>query len=392
VTISRSVAQHISRLKRGVSSLAVARQPSGEFKSFGVFLGAVNNPATPAQARVLSQWDVVVLDPFASGVKDALASGACTSSQTLGRLDVRSLVKSERSSDDGEIIRSIQILVDSLAIISTGSGGTTPPFTAVLLANFIDHFSPAILNQLVGYINSLGYAVWLEIALSGPGHLSGPQCRDIHMKFIDGVIYRNGTIRTDGGQQNYHQMEPMRTAMRGIAAQRVAHGPPTMLWETVDDEFNHQYAITQRSYNWCRFNSALCWIGSASALVDAEAARTHTIREKPLGALMWQKNDANMRAHNVWRANDKVSCLTLHVGSHVTASRMIGCCRLMLTERLDLSGSSRQPRILRQPRSIHSRPRLETRIRNFQCSGEKSKILRHRDRCSALFSGAQGSS
>lgn len=307
MTISRSVAQHISRLKRGVSSLAIARKPSEEFKSFGVFLGTVNYPATPAQARVLSQWDVVVLDPFASGINDALASGACTSSQVIGRLDVRSLTKSERSADDGEIIRSIQILVDTLATISTGSGGTTPPFTAVLLANFVDHFSPLILNQLVGYINSLGYAVWLEIAMSGPGYLSNSQCRDINMKFIDGVVYRNGTIRTDGGQQNFHQMEPMRTAMRAVAAQRVAHGPPMMLWETVDDESGHNYAVTQRSYNWCRFNSALCWIGSASALFDAEAARTLTIHEAPLGALMFQKGDANMRAHNIWRENDKVS-------------------------------------------------------------------------------------
>jgi hypothetical protein len=306
VTISRAVAQHISQLRSGVKPLTVARTTSEESKSFGVYLGSFAYPATPAQARLLSQWDVVVLDPLASGVKDALSSAAYVSPQVVGRLDIRSLTQSERASNDEQIIRSIRKLQETIATSFTGSDNTGSPFTAILLANFVDHFTPAILNELVGYINSLGLSVMLEISLSGPGYLTDSQCRNINMKAINGVIYKNGTIRPDGDQQNFHQMDPMRVAMRAIAAQRVAPAIPMMLWETIDDGVEHQYAITQRCFNWCRFNSALCWVGSASALVDAETAQYYTVSEKPLGALMWMKNARNMNSHNVWRENDKI--------------------------------------------------------------------------------------
>ena len=293
-------------MKHGVKPLTVARS-SEELKSFGVYLGTFDYPATSAQARLLSQWDVVVLNPLASGVTDAISSCAYASPQVLGRLDVQSLMVSERGSNEEQTIRSIRILEETVTTFFKGAGSADSPFTAVLLANFVDHFSPPVLNELVGYINSLGYTVWLEISMTSPGHLSDAQCRGINMRSINGIIYRNGTIRSDGQQQDFHQMSPMRTAMRAIAAQRVPHGPPMFLWETVEDECEHQYAVTQRSFNWCRFNSAICWIGSASALLDAEAAKLHTISEKPLGALMWMKNDKNMKAHNIWCANDKVS-------------------------------------------------------------------------------------
>lgn len=306
MTISRPVAKHISRLKQSAKSLAIARSSTEELNSFGVYLGSFDSPATPDQARLLSEWDVVALDPLARGVADAVAACAYASPQVLGRLDVRSLMESERGTNGEQTIRSIRILDETISSYFKGSGNSNSPFTAVLLANFVEHFSPQVLNELVGYINLLGYAVWLEMAMSGPGYVSGPQCRDIDMKFIGGVIYRNGTIRHDGGQQDFHQMGPMRAAQRAIAAQRVAHGPPMMLWETVDDHVEHQYAVTQRCFNWCLFNSALCWIGNASALVDAQEARIHTVTEKPLGALMWMKNDKNMQAHNIWRANDEV--------------------------------------------------------------------------------------
>jgi hypothetical protein len=304
VIIPKSVAQHIVRLKRGASSLAIAHHPSKdtELKSFGVYLGAFDFPATPSQSRLLSQWDVVVLNPLASGVINALSSCAYASPNILGRLDVHSLMESERGSNAEQIIRSIRILNETISTFFLHNGES--PFTAVLLAKFADHFSPPVLNELVGYINALGYEVWLE--LSHPDYLPDIQCREINMKAIGGVVYRNGTIRTDGSQQDFHQMTAMRTVMRAIAAQRVAHGPPMVLWETVDDDYEHQYAVTQRSFNWCRYNSSLCWIGSASALCNAEAAAVRTVSEKPLGALMWMKNDNNMNAHNIWRNNDQV--------------------------------------------------------------------------------------
>jgi hypothetical protein len=161
------------------------------------------------------------------------------------------------------------------------------------------------LNSVAKYINGLGLDVWLEIG--PPLYLSERHARDINMELIRGIVCRNGTIRRDGDRQNYFQMTEMRTAQRLIAAQRVVHGPPMILWETVDDGVRLQYAVVQRSFNWCRFNSALVWIGHESALTDADSAAALTVAEKPLGALTWMKDEGNMKAHDVWRANDQIS-------------------------------------------------------------------------------------
>jgi hypothetical protein len=80
-----------------------------------------------------------------------------------------------------------------------------------------------------------------------------------------------------------------------------------MMWETVDEFSELQYAVVQRSFNWCRFNSAPVWVGSEAALNDADSAAALTVAEKPLGALMWMKDELNMKAHDIWRTNDQIS-------------------------------------------------------------------------------------
>ncbi|KAF2126988.1 glycosyltransferase family 4 protein [Dothidotthia symphoricarpi CBS 119687] len=305
VTVPKPVARYLARLRSSAKPLTVAKISSEELKSFGVYLGSFSTPATPAQTRLLSQWDVVVLNPLEAGVANAVSSCAYTSPHVLGRVDIDSLLKSEQGSGSQDTIRSIRTLDETITMHFRNGGGNESPFTAVLLANFSDHFSAPVLNQLVSYINALGLNVWLELA--PPAYLSDAQCRAINMKAIRGVVYRNGTIRPDGDWQNFHHMEAMRTAMRAVAAQRVVGGPPMVLWETIDDGVKHQYAVVQRTFNWCRYTSALCWIGSRSALFNAEAASSETINDKPLGSMMWMKDDKNMKAHNIWCANDKIS-------------------------------------------------------------------------------------
>jgi hypothetical protein len=278
-----------------------------ELKSFGVFLGSFANPPTRTQTHLLSQWDVLVVDPLQDGVFDALSTSRSTSPHIVGRLDVRSLVKSEGSPNSDEVIRSIQTVAQTLGTsFKSHQEAGRSPFTGVLLADYQTHFQPAVLNEIAKFINGLGLDLWLE--MSPPDYLTERQCRDIRMDQIRGIVCRNGTIRrSDGDRQNYFQMTEMRAAMRTIAAQRVAHGPPLMMWEMIDDGVPLQYAVVQRSFNWCRFNSALLWIGSAAALTDADVATAQTVAEKPLGALMWLKDEENMKAHDVWRSNDQIS-------------------------------------------------------------------------------------
>ena len=321
------VARYLARLRRESKPLSRHKTSAEELKTFGIFLGGFAHPTTPSQARVLSQWDVLVLNPLQERVLDALSTCQPTSSHVLGRLDVRTLTESDSSSNSDDVIRLLGVVAQTLSKYFKNQHSLQSPFTGVLLAGFQTHFQPAVLNEMAKYINGLGLDLWLE--MSPPAYLTERECREINMKMIRGLVCRNGTIRPDGDRQNYFQMTEMRTAMRAVAAQRVRHGPPIMMWETVDDGVELQYAVVQRSFDWCRYNSALCWIGPTAALTDAEAAPAQTVANKPLGALMWLKGDDIMKAHNVWRSNNQVRLFTENTGhplnSHLAQISLTSC-------------------------------------------------------------------
>lgn len=276
-----------------------------DFKSFGVFLGGFDNPITAAQQRLLSQWEVFVVDPLQDGVADALETCHSTSKHVVARIDIHALVDSDLGVKACDVIKTINLLNQTIeSLVRDGMQGNHA-YSGVLLAGFREHFQPAVMNALAMYIKDLGLDLWLE--LSSPEYLTEDEARTIEMKHIKGIVYRSGTIRPDGDRQNYFQMEAMRTVMRAVAGQRVARPPSLIMWETVDDDQEMQFAVVMRTYNWCTYNSALCWVGHASALRDAEVSRTRSITSKPLGALMWLKNESNMNAHDLWRGNDKVS-------------------------------------------------------------------------------------
>lgn len=307
----RSVARYIARLRSSSKPIAEKRAATveDEPKSFGVYVGSFSNPPTTQQTWLLSRWDVLILEPLEDGVLHALSTCGSSSTHIIGRLEISTLAKSDESSSHDDVIRTIGVIAQTLSTRFTtaqdlATSSSASPFTGVLLAGFSAHFQPPVLNEIARYIRSLGLDVWLEMA--PPAYLTERECRDINMELVRGIVCRNGTIRPDGDIQDYFQMTSVRTAMRAIAAQRVPHGPPLMIWETVDDNVKLQYAVVQRSFNWCRYNSALCWIGSAAALTDATASAAASMSEKPLGALMWLKNEDNMRAHDSWRSNDQV--------------------------------------------------------------------------------------
>jgi len=200
----------------------VRKSSSEELKSFGLFLGSFANPPTPAQQQILTQWDVIVLDPLQDGVINALSTCQSSSTHILGRLDVQKLVKSDGSSTSDDVIQSLATISQTLTSCIKQS-----PFTGVLLANCHTHFQPAVLNRLAEYINGMGFDLFLEMA---PPAYMADQSSDIKMQLIRGLVYRNGTIRPNGDRQNYFQMTEMRKAMRAVAAQRVSPSPLTMMW------------------------------------------------------------------------------------------------------------------------------------------------------------------
>jgi glycosyltransferase involved in cell wall biosynthesis len=293
------VSRQLNRLRVNTEKLIVERGPKDELKSFGAYLGNFDNPPTRAQATLLLQWDVLVLDPMAEGVAEALAIYQPSASHILGRLDLTSIISRESSTSSDDVIQCLQVIAQKVTTHYRS------PFTGILLSGVYSHLQPPVLNEVAKWLNGLGLDVWLELAY--PAYLSERQARDINMKFIRGIVYRNGTIRPDGEQQNYFQMNEMRTVMRAVAAQRVVHGPPQIMWDAIDDEVDLDYAVIQRGFVWCQYSSSLCWIGRSLALYHSEVAAAQTISEKPLGALMWLKGDDIMKAHDHWRTTDEIS-------------------------------------------------------------------------------------
>ena len=272
-----------------------------------MYLGDFDEPiCTDNQSRLLSRWEIVVLNPLARGVVQVASSEQCTSSIRLGRLDVRSLSGCDSARSDKSVIAVLDLLKQVLVDRFAGAENGSQPFTGVLLADFAEHFQPAIVNGIASFVEELGLDLWLE--LSAPNYLNSEQRRDLKMWRVKGVIFRNATIRTDGDRLNYFQMTEVRATMRAIASQRARNPPMSLMWETVDDGAAFDYAVVKRCYDWCNYNSALCWIGSARALIDAKAAatKTQTIADKPLGAMLWLKQDDITKAHDFWRANDTV--------------------------------------------------------------------------------------
>jgi hypothetical protein len=288
-----------------------------------VFLGSISSIPTVAEKRLLSQWDILVVDPLQDGVLSGLASCPPTSAHVLARLDVSGLVKVAPTLRKDDVMRNLDIVIETANTRLSHADGKSTPFTAILLANFNRYFQPAVLNELSRVIRDIGLDIWLE--LSYPDYLTEDEARAIDFTLFHGFVYRNGMMRPDGDRQNYFQMSAMRGVMRAVTSQRVGQNPPKVMWETVDDDADTEYAVVARTYKLCTYYGALCWIGHANALTDAEVAEKRTLATEPLGALMWLKDEENMAAHTVWRTNDEVSGVPGLAGQSIHDGKLLTC-------------------------------------------------------------------
>lgn len=291
-------------MKRETKPLRSRNSAKLELKTFGVYLGSIPSPPSSEQLSILSQWDVIVVDPLQHGLLSGIYN-YCSAAHVLGRLHVPSLINIETSITIDEVIQGLCVVAQTVISNFTHPQARESPFHGVLLADWRKHFQPVVLNQLVQYLNGIGLDVWLEMSPSD--YLSERECRDIDGSRIRGIVYRNGTIFPNGNQRDYFQMEKMRTVMRVVAAQKAMGGCTHAMWETVEDDVDVSHHVLGRTFKWCAYNSAMTWIGPWSALTDANVAARRTVKNEPLGALMWLKEDVVLKTHDNWRFNDKVS-------------------------------------------------------------------------------------
>ncbi|KAH2311335.1 hypothetical protein LV164_000399 [Aspergillus fumigatus] len=306
-TAPAAVTRYLDRLKRETKPLRSRNSAKLELKTFGVYLGSIPSPPSSEQLSILSQWDVIVVDPLQHGLLSGIYN-YCSAAHVLGRLHVPSLINIETSITIDEVIQGLCVVAQTVISNFTHPQARESPFHGVLLADWRKHFQPVVLNQLVQYLNGIGLDVWLEMSPSD--YLSERECRDIDGSRIRGIVYRNGTIFPNGNQRDYFQMEKMRTVMRVVAAQKAMGGCTHAMWETVEDDVDVSHHVLGRTFKWCAYNSAMTWIGPWSALTDANVAARRTVKNEPLGALMWLKEDVVLKTHDNWRFNDKVTAVS----------------------------------------------------------------------------------
>ncbi|KAJ9092274.1 hypothetical protein QFC21_006916 [Naganishia friedmannii] len=298
--VSPTVAKYFKTLKKAHKINRFCGTPrTGPLKSFGVYLGDFSDPPTFEQTELLSRWDAIIVDPFRANIASAV-SLAPALSRALARLDIAGVLATKNAVGDDEVLRSIDVIARHVSLIARK--GT---MDGIVIANWQTHFSSTVCNLLVVHINALGLQVFLEV--SPPGYLDPTECIEIDMDSIKGIIFRNGTIMRNGDRRNYFQMDSMRRGLRALAKVSFKGVTTVMMWETLDDDIELSYAVAKRSFNWCRFNCAVSWIGPEAALTNARVAIEQTQVGEPLGAMMWLKTNATVTAQEAWRLNDRVS-------------------------------------------------------------------------------------
>ena len=252
--------------------------------SFGVYLGSFSKPLSKPQRRLLSQWDLIIVDPSQSGISDAISQHA--GKHVVGRVDLSVIISSKMPAC--EAIEKVE------SILANSFDGTS--FTGILFANWEGKFSAISQRKMFEIIHKMGLSVYLETA---PPHFL--QDRDVlQTEGVSGLVIRNASILPNGDKRDYFGMEKLQPTIKSFVSEACMRDFVVMAWETVDDNVAVSNAVMRRSMQWCNFYSAITWIGSSSALRDA-ALNIKTL--EPLPAFGWLKEAEIMKAHDIWRSN-----------------------------------------------------------------------------------------
>ena len=246
-----------------------------------------------AQEKLLTQWDLIIVDPFRNGTKDAVSESRNV--QFLGRIDLNKKIMTD---DDNE--KALDRIADSLMDAFRGTD-----YAGVLLAGWEDRFNPAVFNELIYLVDALGLKVFLETR--PPNFLQDGKL--LRNAAISGLVVCNASIMPNGNKRDYFDVMSLQPTIKAFVTESCMRDFLTLAWETVDDNVSISNAVLKRSIQWCGFYSALTWIGTKESLQDASL---NTATEEPLGAFEWLKEDRVMKIHELWRNNTSIATTTNH--------------------------------------------------------------------------------
>jgi hypothetical protein len=289
-------------ISKSISERGESHKPT----SFRIYLGAFDKTITADQARILSDWDLVILNPLQSNVVDAVASIPRNRQKphfVVGRLDLETLLDLPQHKLDRETF-TITAFERILSLVSThflNSDIEKAGFTGILLAGWEGLFSVAVLSKLSKHLANQGLDVYLETG--PPSFLKGVEVDAAGAESIVGLVIRNGLILPNGERRDCFSMEALRPTIKAFISQECLRSFTTMMWEQLDDDAVVGDAIIKRTFTWCRFHSALHWIAPRSALLDAQPDIGHV---EPLSAFDWLKDANAMQVHDLWRNSQMV--------------------------------------------------------------------------------------
>ncbi|TVY94223.1 hypothetical protein LAWI1_G000823 [Lachnellula willkommii] len=312
------VASHLHKYTVSRSQLTLEKSDNLKPKSLGIYLGHFDDMMSANQAQIFSDKDAIIIDPLGRNVVAALAQRPHDQHKTqsiIGRLDIGELLHMPVRTKQPEdlLISGIDQLMTIIATRFQDQEGRSNGFTGVLLAGY-ETISNKVLHALSEALSIFDLEVYLET--SAPEFLHDASILD--SEAISGLVIRNCLILENGERRDCFGLEALRTTLKAFVSQACLRDFTVLIWDTFGDDVVPSNAVLKRTFSWCSFYSAVPWIGSHSALVDAS---TEAVSFEPLSAFDWLKEPRVMKLHDQWKSkravqySDQHHCINEQLGN-----------------------------------------------------------------------------
>lgn len=271
---------------------------SAEPSSFGVYLGALNTPLTKEEAKVLSQWDAVVLDYSAPGVLEAVNNqDARLGSRIIARLDLRRVSHFASVNEDSSL-ETVNIIFEIIQQ-KLRRPNQRRYFTGVLVSEWREHISTPLLNGLAKLFSAHGLDVYIEV--SSPNFLDGIEGLDLSV--LAGSVVRNATLLMNGDRADFFEVDKLKSMIKAFASKACQRPPLILVWDVIEDNVNLSHAVVKRAHKWCRHQGVVFYLTRQRALTNVADIMFYG---EPLASFQWLKDQRVMNVHEQFRTAEHV--------------------------------------------------------------------------------------
>jgi hypothetical protein len=266
-----------------------------------VYYGSICAPPSDDEVRVLTQWDMLIVDPLQLGILEGLSGLTNRPRFVVGRIDIADLTA---GTGDADRVKRVELVIAAI-IKYMGPTAESPVYNGVLIANWDQKITPGIYNELTAFLNDLNLNVYNEI--TAPRFMDSINS-NINVDNLAGMVFVNASIMPNGDRRDYFDLLPMKRALEIVTARSCIREFAVLMCEIVNDDARLTNAVVKRCFSWCSYYGAVNWIGPKAALKDP---RVNCGVSCPASGFEWLKLDKVMDIHEIWRLNSKVRRLKI---------------------------------------------------------------------------------